>query len=166
MSKQTAAEAREEDLALRNLVLQVMTAPFLGISHHKTSANVRFQPGDEWKLEQGMRGDLLPILDQTADLGKMYHVDGTPGVKGSNEDADHPLAPHPDTTDIDNEEAFKEEREGWRGYVEWEDYPEKKKLAARIMRSHKFPPPPDYQLGPLPDTVCSRLSTWHSIKSY
>jgi len=30
MSKQTAAEAREEDLALRNLVLQVVTAPFIG----------------------------------------------------------------------------------------------------------------------------------------
>jgi len=32
MSKQTAAEAREDDLALRNLVLQVIKVPFTGES--------------------------------------------------------------------------------------------------------------------------------------
>jgi len=77
------------------------------------------------------------------------------GVKGSNEDSAHPEPPHPDLKDIDNDVVFAEEREGWRGYVEWEDYPEKKALAYKIMKSHKFPPPPDFQLGPIPDTICS-----------
>ena len=34
---------------------------------------------------------------------------------------------------------FKEEREGWHGYVEWEKYPEKKEQAARILSKYTFP---------------------------
>lgn len=33
---------------------------------------------------------------------------------------------------------FKEEREGWHGYVEWEKYPEKKREAAEILKQHTF----------------------------
>lgn len=34
---------------------------------------------------------------------------------------------------------FAEEREGWKGYIEWENYPEKKQKAAEIMAKNKFP---------------------------
>ena len=37
-------------------------------------------------------------------------------------------------------------------YVEWEDYPEKKKRAHEILISQTFPPPPEFQLGPIPGT--------------
>lgn len=39
----------------------------------------------------------------------------------------------------DNVDApfFAEEREGWKGYVEWEKCPEKKKKAAEIMQKNK-----------------------------
>lgn len=33
---------------------------------------------------------------------------------------------------------FAEERKGWHGYVEWEDYPEKRAEAARILATHDF----------------------------
>jgi len=45
---------------------------------------------------------------------------------------------------------FAEELPGWEGYVEWEDYPEKKAKAAAILAKHTFPPPPEFQLGPVP----------------
>ncbi len=35
--------------------------------------------------------------------------------------------------------VFEEEREGWKGYIEWERYPEKKKNAAEIMAKYDFP---------------------------
>ncbi|KAF9493596.1 molybdopterin binding oxidoreductase [Pleurotus eryngii] len=38
--------------------------------------------------------------------------------------------------------SFAEEKTGWTGYVEWERYPEKKKLAQNILASHKFTPIP------------------------
>ncbi|KAF4307339.1 hypothetical protein GTA08_BOTSDO05378 [Botryosphaeria dothidea] len=47
---------------------------------------------------------------------------------------------------------FAEEREGWKGYIEWENYPEKKQKAAEIMAKNKFPDPPEFQLEPLPKT--------------
>lgn len=33
---------------------------------------------------------------------------------------------------------FKEEREGWHGYIEWEKYPDKKREAAKILAEHQF----------------------------
>jgi sulfite oxidase len=39
----------------------------------------------------------------------------------------------------EEEPDFPEEREGWRGYVEWERYPEKKKKAAEILAKYDFP---------------------------
>jgi hypothetical protein len=40
---------------------------------------------------------------------------------------------------IGQEPYFEEEREGWKGYIEWEKYPEKKKQAAEIMAKYDFP---------------------------
>jgi sulfite oxidase len=61
--------------------------------------------------------------------------------------------------------VVREERKGWNGYVEWEDYPEKKiKAHARFLR-YKFPPPPEFQLGPVPATnpvlEGVRWKLWH-----
>lgn len=34
---------------------------------------------------------------------------------------------------------FPEERDGWKGYVEWEKYPEKRKEAEAILAGYDFP---------------------------
>lgn len=47
---------------------------------------------------------------------------------------------------------FPEEREGWKGYVEWEKYPEKKKQGEEELARYKFPDPPEFQLAPIPQT--------------
>lgn len=67
----------------------------------------------------------------------------------------------------DEDEAFvvEEERDGWKGYVEWEDYPEKKAKAHKRFLRYKFPPPPEFQLGPVPGTnpvlEGVRWKLWH-----
>jgi sulfite oxidase len=38
---------------------------------------------------------------------------------------------------------FAEERRGWAGYIEWERYPDKKAMAAKILAKHHFPPVPN-----------------------
>ncbi|KAF2200303.1 sulfite oxidase mitochondrial precursor [Delitschia confertaspora ATCC 74209] len=48
--------------------------------------------------------------------------------------------------------VFPEERPGWGGYIEWEEYPEKKKKAAEILKQYDFPVPPEYQFEPMPKT--------------
>ncbi|KAK3050179.1 hypothetical protein LTR09_008568 [Extremus antarcticus] len=47
---------------------------------------------------------------------------------------------------------FAEEKEGWKGYVEWEKYPEKKKQGAEVLSQYDFPGPPEFQFAPLPKT--------------
>lgn len=47
---------------------------------------------------------------------------------------------------------FAEERPGWKGYVEWEKYPEKKAEAEKVLSQYNFPTPPEFQLVPLPQT--------------
>lgn len=47
---------------------------------------------------------------------------------------------HPPFKLLTEEPNFKEEREGWTGYWEWEKYPEKKKQAAEILAKYQFPP--------------------------
>ncbi|CAK5270646.1 unnamed protein product [Mycena citricolor] len=78
---------------------------------------------------------------------------------------------------------FAEERVGWSGYVEWEQYPEKKDRAQAILRAHQFtpipgqPPPsctqppltrpssaPEFQLVPLPTT--NPILIGHRWKEY
>jgi sulfite oxidase len=50
------------------------------------------------------------------------------------------------------EPLFAEEKKGWKGYVEWEKYPEKKAEAAKVLSQYDFPGPPEFQLYPLPQT--------------
>ena len=52
----------------------------------------------------------------------------------------------------DSAPYFAEEKKGYKGYIEWEKYPEKKKQAAQILSQHKFPGAPEFQLVPLPNT--------------
>ncbi|KAK3935068.1 sulfite oxidase [Diplogelasinospora grovesii] len=59
---------------------------------------------------------------------------------------------------------FAEEREGWKGYIEWEKYPEKKKQVEEILRNYDFPDPPEYQLKPLPET--NPMLTGERFKQY
>ena len=65
----------------------------------------------------------------------------------------------------DGDKTFTEETPGWKGYVEWEKYPEKKRIAAEILDRYRFPPPPEFQLGPIPDTnpvlQGERWVMWH-----
>lgn len=49
-------------------------------------------------------------------------------------------------------QLFTDEKPGWRGYVEWEEYPEKKRIAAELMKGAKLTPPPEFQFAPLPTT--------------
>jgi sulfite oxidase len=35
--------------------------------------------------------------------------------------------------------VFAEERKGWKGYIEWEKYPEKKAQAEKILAQYDFP---------------------------
>ncbi|OBZ69032.1 Sulfite oxidase [Grifola frondosa] len=61
-------------------------------------------------------------------------------------------------------QLFPEEKLGWRGYVEWEDHPEKKVLASEILRTKKFTPIPEFQLVPLPKT--NPILIGHRWKEY
>jgi sulfite oxidase len=70
--------------------------------------------------------------------------------------------------DVDNNDltfVVGEERKGWKGYVEWEDYPEKKARARERFSQYTFPPPPEFQLGPVPATnpvlEGVRWKLWH-----
>ncbi|KAI9709782.1 MAG: hypothetical protein M1820_003185 [Bogoriella megaspora] len=47
---------------------------------------------------------------------------------------------------------FKEEREGWKGYIEWEAYKDKKAKAREVLAQYDFPQPPEFQMAPLPDS--------------
>lgn len=62
---------------------------------------------------------------------------------------------------------FTEERPGWKGYVEWENYPEKKAIASRILNSKKFTPIPEFQFVPLPKTnpilIGYRWKEYHQV---
>ncbi|RDW78059.1 molybdopterin binding oxidoreductase [Coleophoma crateriformis] len=54
--------------------------------------------------------------------------------------------------DPEGELALKEELPGWHGYVEWENYPERKEKVKEFMKKFDFPGPPEFQLVPLPKT--------------
>ncbi|KAF9013126.1 Oxidoreductase, molybdopterin-binding domain-containing protein [Cyathus striatus] len=54
---------------------------------------------------------------------------------------------------LDLKKLFAEEKAfGWSGYIEWENYHEKKKIATEILLTKTFPHPPEFQLVPLPKT--------------
>ncbi|PCH39809.1 molybdopterin binding oxidoreductase [Wolfiporia cocos MD-104 SS10] len=65
------------------------------------------------------------------------------------------------------DQLFPEEKPGWRGYIEWENYPERKEAAAKILLSNKFTPSPEFQLVPLPQTnpvlVGHRWKEYHEV---
>jgi len=112
---------------------------------------------DEWKIEQGMAAAALPVLDMTGP--ETIHIP--------------PAAPQEDFKDEeaikavgDRNALFQMERTGWKGYVEWEEYPEKKAAAHKILTSQSFPGPPEYQLAPIPGTnpvlAGERWKLWHA----
>ncbi|KAJ5380728.1 uncharacterized protein N7496_003156 [Penicillium cataractarum] len=98
---------------------------------------------DEWKIEQGMAGHKLPILDQTgSDTINIYPPPPTKIIK--DEEAIQSVG--------DRAKLFSRERVGWKGYVEWENFPEKKSRAKKILASQTFPECPDFMFGPIPGT--------------
>ncbi|KAB5577468.1 Oxidoreductase, molybdopterin-binding domain-containing protein [Coniochaeta sp. 2T2.1] len=120
--------------------------------------NKYLQKPDEWLLEQGLEPAKLGLRNQS-------------DVKIN---LDSPQTADPNETELklqDNapEEnpdfVVTEERNGWKGYVEWEDYPEKKDKAHKRFKRYKFPPPPEFQLGPMPPTnpvlEGVRWKLWH-----
>ncbi|KAI0377356.1 molybdopterin binding oxidoreductase [Hypomontagnella monticulosa] len=111
-----------------------------------------FQPNDEWKLEQGLAGVELHLLDQT----RSKEVNGDiPDWDGETSSAKRKF----------DDKLAADELAGWDGYVEWEDYPDKKRRAHEILVSQEFPPPPEFQLGPIPGTnpvlEGVRWKLWH-----
>ncbi|KAL2429731.1 Sulfite oxidase, mitochondrial [Exophiala dermatitidis] len=119
------------------------------------------QPKDEWKLEQGLAAAELPIDDQTHPEGQAVAKLEASDESSSEDDAKADDIAKKDDPDV----VFAEEREGWHGYIEWESYPEKKAKAHKILISQKFPPPPEFQLGPIPDSnpvlEGVRWKLWH-----
>ena len=107
---------------------------------------------DEWKLEQGFSPYKIPpyglsLNHEDRSISKRpYLLDESPQSE-------------------DSDKIFAEELPGWKGYVEWEKYPEKKRKAAEILARYRFPPPPEFQLGPMPDTnpvlQGERWVMWH-----
>ncbi|KIJ64599.1 hypothetical protein HYDPIDRAFT_175536 [Hydnomerulius pinastri MD-312] len=62
------------------------------------------------------------------------------------------MATEPSYQGIPLNQLFADEKQGWSGYVEWEKYPDKKGLAKKILKTHKFTQIPEFQFVPLPDT--------------
>ncbi|KAL7936542.1 Oxidoreductase, molybdopterin-binding domain-containing protein [Trichoderma chlorosporum] len=98
---------------------------------------------DEWKIEQGLLGAELPVLDMTGPKTVSLTIQ-TFGPLTKNEEAIKAVG--------DPEKLFTRERDGWVGFVEWENYPDKKAAAHKILTSQTFPPNPEFQLGDIPGT--------------
>ncbi|OBT53064.1 hypothetical protein VE04_07831 [Pseudogymnoascus sp. 24MN13] len=98
---------------------------------------------DEWKIEQGLAGAKLPFLDQTGNETIAIPPHQWEGAT-KNEAAIKAVG--------DPNKLFCRELEGWKGYVEWEKYPEKKAKAHKILKSQTFPPNAEFQMGPIPNT--------------
>ncbi|CAF1124463.1 unnamed protein product [Adineta ricciae] len=86
-------------------------------------------------------------------------------VKGPNEDVESSLT-NDDPALVD---AFPEELPSWHGYIEWQNYPERRKKAHDILAAYKdkFTPIPEFQLKPLPETnpilVGHRWKEYHAV---
>lgn len=80
---------------------------------------------DEWKIEQGLHGARLPVLDQSG--SEVRYIRPFEYVPFKDEEAIAAVG--------DRSELFAEERDGWKGYVEWEDCLEKKLKAHKILSS-------------------------------
>ncbi|KAF7712341.1 Molybdopterin binding oxidoreductase [Penicillium ucsense] len=96
---------------------------------------------DEWKIEQGMAAHKLPVLDQSG--RDTFHI-YPPELKRPTKDEEA-------TASVgDRNKLFAREKEGWVGYVEWENYPEKKAQANKILSSQTFDPCSDFMFDPIP----------------
>ena len=80
---------------------------------------------DEWEIEQGFHSASLPILDQTT--GQSLYIKPFEYKSWRDDLAIKSVG--------DPRKLFQEEREGWEGYIEWENYPEKKVKARKILES-------------------------------
>jgi len=113
-------------------------------------------PPNEWKLEQGLDPAQLGLRNQS---GLKIHTESPKVAETNNAEL------HANNAVEDPDFVVKEEREGWKGYVEWEDYPERKAKAHQRFSRYKFPPPPEFQLGPVPATnpvlEGIRWKLWH-----
>ncbi|KAF2008857.1 molybdopterin binding oxidoreductase [Aaosphaeria arxii CBS 175.79] len=113
------------------------------------------RPG-EWKIEQGMSGAELPVLDMTGSQIRTLAPQTFP-APAKDEEALKSIG--------DRDALFKMERKGWKGFVEWENYPDKKAIARKILTSYTWPPNPEFQLGPIPATnpvlPGIRWKMWH-----
>ncbi|CAI7628410.1 unnamed protein product [Penicillium pancosmium] len=108
----------------------------------KASLDTANRP-DEWMIEQGMAAHKLPILDQSG--GETVHIYPPKASKAfKDEEAIASVG--------DPKKLFKRERVGWKGYVEWEEFPEKKASARKLLASQSFPDSPDFMFGPIPET--------------
>lgn len=107
---------------------------------------------DEWGLEQGFSPYKIPPYGLS--VNQKDHSSSTPLFV---------LGKSPQVKD--SNKLFAEENPGWKGYIEWEKYPEKKRKAAEILARWRFPPPPEFQLAPVPATnpvlQGERWVMWH-----
>ncbi|EWG54723.1 hypothetical protein FVEG_17377 [Fusarium verticillioides 7600] len=114
------------------------------------------QAPDEWKLEQGLEPARLGIRNQSS-----IQINTEPHRLNP---SDHEELKGTDISE-DPDLDVQDERPGWKGYVEWEDYPEKKAKAHQRFSRFTFPPPPEFQLEPLPATnpvlEGKRWKLWH-----
>ena len=93
---------------------------------------------DEWSLEQGFSPYKIPPYGLS--LNQKDHSISKPLYRFGNK------------AQPNSDKIFAEETPGWKGYIEWEKYPEKKRKAAEILARYRFPPPPEFQLAPVPLT--------------
>lgn len=110
---------------------------------------------DEWSLEQGVlavqnsppHGLTLNRKDRSISKPPYLLDDG----------------PQPE----DNDRISAEEIPGWKGYIEWDKYPDKKRKAAEILARDRFPPPPESHSNRLrspaqnPVLEGERCGMWH-----
>ncbi|KAK3903638.1 Oxidoreductase, molybdopterin-binding domain-containing protein [Staphylotrichum tortipilum] len=114
----------------------------MGPAKENVSSQTQNRP-NEWKIEQGLAGADLPLLDMTGPETKIIppQVFGKPT---KNVEAIKAVG--------DRNQLFKMERKGWKGFVEWENHPEKKAAAHKILTLQTFPPNPEFQMGEIPPT--------------
>jgi len=124
-------------------------------------------PAAEWKIEQGLPGNHEPfgMVDQTLD--EEHQANDAYDQLAEVDDLDEVLesVKHIKLEDVQADAVFAEEKEGWHGYIEWENCPEKRAIAHKILLSKEFPHPPEFQLAPIPDTnpvlEGVRWKMWH-----
>ncbi|KAJ5449584.1 uncharacterized protein N7458_006033 [Penicillium daleae] len=125
-------------------------------SRRRSSLTALDRP-DQWMIEQGMAGHVLPILDQTGKTVVKVFPSKPSGIV-QDKKAIQAVG--------NRKKLFAREREGWVGYVEWENYPKKKAQAHKILTSQTFAPCPDYQWGPIPGTnpvlTGDDFKAWHA----